>query len=84
VGGEVRGELLIRAQSFSNDRIRVFVDTWLYEGTSEATRDLDGQNHFNFILYPNNTVNKSYTVYNTAENDEDYVKVNFSCTNVPA
>lgn len=84
VGGEVRGELLIRGQLLSNDRIRVWVDTWLYEGTSEATQDLDGERHFNFILLPNQTVNKTYTVYNTAENADDYVKVGFTCKNLSA
>ena len=83
VGGEVRGELEIRAQLLNNDRIRVWVDTWLYEGTSEATQDLDGEKHFNFLLYPNQTINKQFTVWNTAENCGDYVRVGFTSKNLP-
>ena len=83
-GGEVRGELEIRAQLASQNRIRVWVDTRLYEGTSEGTSDLDGEKSFNFLVLPGQTINKVYTVYNEAENCDDFVKVRFTCKNLQA
>jgi hypothetical protein len=82
VGGEVRGEVLIEAQLLSRDRIRVWVSIWLFEGTSEATSDLDGERHSNFILHKDHTVSKTYMVYNTAEGDDDFVRVQFTCKNL--
>jgi hypothetical protein len=84
VGGEVRGELTINAQLLSGNRIRVWVDIWLYEGTSESTSDLDGERHSNFIVREGQTVNKTYMVYNTDEGDDDFVRVVFTCKNLPA
>jgi hypothetical protein len=83
VGGEVRGELIINAQLLSSDRIRVWVDIWLYEGTSEATSDFDGERHSSFIVRAGQTVSKTYIVNNTAEGDEDFVQVVLTCENVP-
>lgn len=83
VGGEVRGELEIRAQLLNSDRIRVYIDMWLYEGTSENTQDLDGEKHFNFLLLPERSVSKTDTVYNTDEwNCDDYIRVTFTAKNV--
>jgi hypothetical protein len=82
VGGEVRGELIINAQLLSNNRIRVYVDIWLYEGTSEATSDLDGERHSSFIVRAGATVSKTYMVYNTAEGDDDFVRVRFTAKNI--
>ena len=84
VGGEVRGELIINAQLLSANRIRVLIDIWLYEGTSESTSDLDGERHSSFIVRPNQTVSKTYMVYNTAEGDEDFARVQFTCKNLAA
>jgi len=84
VGGEVRGELTINAQLLSNNRIKVWISIWLFEGTSEATSDLDGERHSNFLVRAGQTVSKTYMVYNTAEGDDDFVRVKFTCKNLPA
>lgn len=84
VGGEVRGELIINAQLLSGSRIRVWIDIWLFEGTSEGTSDLDGERHSNFIVRAGATVSKTYMVYNTAEGDDDFVRVVLTCKNVSA
>ena len=84
VGGEVRGELEVRAALRSKGRIRVWVDLLLFEGTSEATSDLDGERHSTFLLQPGQSVSKTMTASNTAENDDDYVKVKLTFKNNPA
>ena len=81
VGGEVRGELLVRAALRSGGRIRVWVDLLLYEGTSEATSDLDGDKHSTFLLQKDQSVNKTMIASNTAEGDDDYAKVKLTFRN---
>jgi hypothetical protein len=82
-GGEVRGELIINAQLLNNNRIRVSVGIWLYEGTSESTSDLDGERHSSFIVRKGQIVSKTYMVYNTDEGDDDFVRVTMTCKNLP-
>jgi hypothetical protein len=84
VGGEVRGEMMATAQLMSNDRIRVGVDLWLYEGTSEGTTDLDGEKHTLFVLQRGQKLSKGMIAYNTDEDAGDYVKTSFTCTNAAA
>ena len=81
VGGEVRGELLVRGVLRSENRIRVWVDLLLYEGTSEATSDLDGERHSTFLLRKGESVSKTMTAWNTNEDDDDYARVKLTFKN---
>ena len=84
VGGEVRGELDLVARLTTNNRVRITMNIALYEGTTESTQDLDGERTYTFSVNPGGSVTVDRTVYNEEEDDEDFVRVYLTASNLNA
>jgi len=83
-GGEVRIELRLNAQTTTSEEdVIVTGDILLYEGTSEQTDDLDGQESVNFIIPRDSSTRKSYTVRNQNEGG-DFAVVTMTAVNSAA
>jgi hypothetical protein len=69
-GGEMRVELKLDVQATIEGDAIVTGQALLYEGTSEQTTDLDGDEPVKFLAPRDNFVSKTYTVTNEDEGDD--------------
>lgn len=81
-GGEVRVEYRITVRLLLNNTMDVQVQGTLYEGTSEDTKDLDGQGDLSFQVGVGKTTGATLTITNTDEDDEDAGVLSISVKNV--
>src|SRR6185503_17344320 len=81
-GGEVRVEYTITVRLLVNNSIDVQVQGVLYEGTSEDTKDLDGQGGLTFQVGMGQTGGAKLTITNTDEDDDDAGVLSLSVKNV--
>jgi hypothetical protein len=81
-GGEVRVEYAITVRLLVNNTIDVQVQGTLYEGTSEDTKDLDGQGGLTFQAGIGQTSGATLTITNTDEDDDDAGVLSISVKNV--
>jgi hypothetical protein len=81
-GGEVRVEYAITLRLLVNNTIDVQVQGTLYEGTSEDTKDLDGQGGLTFLVGVGQTSGATLTITNTDEDDDDAGVLSISVKNV--
>jgi hypothetical protein len=79
-GGEVRIELRLDAQATLDGDVIVTGKIQLYEGTSEQTDDLDGEESVNFVAPRDNFTRKSYTVRNQDEGG-DHAEITMTVSN---
>jgi hypothetical protein len=79
-GGECRVELTLNGQRLDNNDVRVDGNVKLFEGTSEDTGDLDGQENFSFIVPKGRTVEDSRRVVNEDEGG-DFADVGMTVSN---
>ncbi len=79
-GGEVRIELRLDARATEGGDVLVTGKALLYEGTSEQTDDLDGQESVNFLAPRDNFTHKSYTVRNQDEGG-DFAEITMTVSN---
>lgn len=76
MGGEVRAELTMRLDWQMDLSVHVFCTLKLFEGTSEDTSDLDGQNSQLFII-ERDVIDKPCAMFvrNDDEDDDDHVNL---------
>jgi len=74
-GGEVRGELHVKADAQTSPRtVWLEAYVYLYEGTSCSTTDFDGYSeHLHFHLDPGQSITKTFKTTNMAEGAGDSV-----------
>lgn len=84
-GGECRLEALVSAQVIGDNVVAVFGDAKLYEGASENSNDLDGQESINFFIPPFSSENQAQTVsdivVNNTDEGGDYGQITFRLQN---
>jgi hypothetical protein len=79
-GGECRVELNLVAQVLDNKDVRITGTAKLFEGTSESTKDLDGQRDFVVLVPRGKTAFHNETVKNDDEGG-DYADYKLTFTN---
>ncbi|MGL4438909.1 MAG: LGFP repeat-containing protein [Bosea sp. (in: a-proteobacteria)] len=84
MGGEIRVEIALTGTVLPGGDVRVTGTAKLFEGTSEATTDLDGQENLSFLVPAGDTVSPRFSVTNTDENDDDRADIVLDLTNFPA
>ncbi len=82
-GGECRLELRLTGTLLSNNTIRVEGKALLFEGTSEGTRDLDGQRDISFVVPKGGVVALHNFRVNNDDEGDDFADVQLACTNSP-
>jgi hypothetical protein len=82
VGGEVRAEVRASAALLGNGAVNIDGRMLLFEGTSEATSDLDGEMAFSFVAPAGRRVENEYRVENTDEGG-DYAVLRLVVVNLP-
>ena len=80
-GGEVRIEFTSTYQQLPQGKVRVSGKALLFEGTSENSNDLDGQENFTFELAPAEARQHNFRVRNTAEGG-DYADIQLGLQNL--
>jgi hypothetical protein len=78
---EVRGVIRVEATHSSSTSVEVRLRAYLYEGTSCSTTDFDGYKEYVFTVPLGSTVSKSFTVWNTAEDDPDRMQISIAVKN---
>ncbi|GAA3445334.1 hypothetical protein [Planomonospora venezuelensis] len=81
-GGEIRAEIHYSISRDSGGFLNVKGNTYLYEGASENTADLDGEQSFRFKVPPRSTHSKLMEVWNTDEDQPaDFVRLTLTLNN---
>jgi hypothetical protein len=70
-GGEIRVELTLNAIVLQNGDIRIEGNAKLYEGASDRTNELNGENDFTVLIPANKFVPYFVNVWNTYEGERD-------------
>ena len=81
VGGEIRGEVRLILDWKNDSSVDVKFNIKLYEGTSEDTTDLDGEESGILNIPKDTTGNLSEEVWNTDEGSPDFIKLNMTIEN---
>jgi hypothetical protein len=82
-GGELRVELALDVQARSTGDVSITGKASLFEGTSETSNDLDGDDAIQFIAPRDGFVSKKYVVVNEDEGG-DQGTITLSVANFPA
>lgn len=82
-GGEMRVELTLIGQARSNGDVLITGQALLYEGTSEQTNDLDGDEAINIIIPRDGFRSYSFRVVNENEGG-DFADMNLTFSNTSA
>jgi hypothetical protein len=82
-GGEVFLQVIATGESIDNGDVRVTVDMFLYEGTTETPEDLDGRDQATVLVPANGFQSVDLYVSNTDEGG-DYANIKLVFANFPA
>jgi len=82
-GGEVRIELTLDAQAFTEGDVQISGTAKMFEGTSEESDDLDGTTPISFSVPRDNFIRQSVHVRNTDEGG-DFADITVAVSNFPS